>query len=114
MEMRSYDSLSCLQFGTVIATMEIRLNRGYKGVMTKIDTAEAVEDLKGAGASQKLASAIGSLATKDDLRFVTATLCTEIVNAKTDIQRRINASQNWVVGTQIAIAGLMIAALKFS
>jgi hypothetical protein len=101
----------------VIATIEIETNGRYNGSMTKLaitGTAEAVEEFRVEGASQKLASAIGSLATKDDLRFVTATLCIEIVNAKTDIQRRINVSHNWVVGSQIAIAGVVIAALKFS
>jgi hypothetical protein len=117
MEMHSYDALSYMQAGTMIATVETRPNRSYKGSMTKlamIDTAEAVEDLKCVGASQKLGSVVGSLATKDDLKNMAATLRGEIVNAKTLVQRRIIASRNWMIGSQIAIAGVVIAALRFS
>ena len=91
----------------------------------QIDTLEFANNLKAAGADDRLANAIvngitsadtSELATKSDLRDVEVALKSDMAELKTDmadLKVEIKESQNtlikWMVGSMIALGGLIIA-----
>ena len=54
---------------------------------------------------EKFESKKDVLATKDDIRVAVSELKAEIISSKVDILR-------WMIGTMIAVSGLIIAAFK--
>lgn len=104
-------------------------------MLAMIDTAEAVGTLLEAGASEKLAKAVvtlvasnnrvalDQLATKDELSLEIEKLRVEIEKMRGDMNLSIEKLRGemkgmqstiiiWVVGFQLAIGGIMVAAIK--
>ena len=86
-----------------------------------IDTLAIARDLRATelppAQAEAIAAAIGrsvseGTATKLDLEVVEQRLSTKIETVRTDVERARNQVVLWVVGSQITLAGLILALLK--
>ena len=86
-----------------------------------LDTHATIRELEGAGMDSRQAEAVvaaisrsdAELATKADLKAEIANLKAEIANLKSEVFRALWIQGAGLVGIQLAIAGLLFAAIRF-
>ena len=86
-----------------------------------LDTHATIRELEGAGMDSRQAEAVvaaisrsdAELATKADLKAETTDLKAEIANLKSEVFRALWIQGAGLVGIQLAIAGLLFAAIRF-